>query len=47
MLHLQLLQNIGYVPSVAQHILLACLTPSSFYRSLPCPRVASLPLSPQ
>ena len=33
-LHLQLLQNIGYVPCVVQYIFVACLTPNSLYLPL-------------
>ena len=40
---LQLLQNIGYIPSVVQYILVAYLTPSNLYLPLFIPIVA-LPL---
>ena len=44
-LHLQLLQNIGYMPRVVQYILVAYLTtPNSLYLPLPHPYVAPLPL---
>ena len=34
-IHLHLLQNIGYVPHVLQHILVAYLIPNSLYLTLP------------
>ena len=34
-LHLQLLQNIGYIPRVVRYILIAYLTPNTLYLRLP------------
>ena len=44
-LHLQLLQNIVYIPCVVQYILVAYFTPNSFYLSLLHPNIAP-PLLP-
>ena len=42
-LHLQLLQNVDYIPSVVQYIFLAYLTPSSLYLPLTHPYMACPP----
>ena len=42
-LHLQLLQNIGYIPRVVQYILVACLMPNSLYLPIPHPYIAPPP----
>ena len=45
--HLQLSQNIGYIPHVVQYILVAYLTPNGLYLLLPYPYIAPPPsLSP-
>ena len=44
MLHLQLQQNIGYIPHVAQYILLAYLIPNSLYLLLPHCYIAPNPV---
>lgn len=47
-LHLQLLQNAGYIPHIVQHILVTCHTPNSLYLlptpilPLPTPLITSL-----
>ena len=38
---LQLLQNIGYIPCIAQYIIVACLTPKSWYLLILRPYIAS------
>ena len=41
--HLQLLQNIGYIPCVVQYILVTYLTSNSLYLSLPHHSIAPPP----